>query len=189
MFPGFVSPLPNPDSVFAYVRFAFRAQSVFPRPIQSFRVLLVTRTYCSPLSRGPADRPHFRCLASAQTDDRAKKLLAYYINMDPAYIQRHADRLDWPKPKERCCLLGTPYQTKLTFLANLLTFLRIPLQRKLGIRSTVSTVQTTQYSKKGMTCRLLLRHCAAPHGEERGHSRQHVDRASCTRCNRYSHDD
>jgi hypothetical protein len=30
--------------VFAYVRFAFRAQSVFPRPIQSFRVLLVTRT-------------------------------------------------------------------------------------------------------------------------------------------------
>jgi hypothetical protein len=26
------------------VRFAFRALSVFPRPIQSFRVLLVTRT-------------------------------------------------------------------------------------------------------------------------------------------------
>jgi hypothetical protein len=28
-------------------------------------------------------------------------------------------------------MLGTPFQTKLTFLANLLTFLRILLQRKL----------------------------------------------------------
>ena len=32
-------------------------------------------------------------------------------------------------------MLGTPYQTKLTFLANLLTFLRILLQRKLDYDS------------------------------------------------------
>ena len=35
---------------------------------------------CPPLSRGPADRPHFRCLASAQT-----VITSYYIHMDPAY--------------------------------------------------------------------------------------------------------
>jgi hypothetical protein len=54
----------------------------FPRPIQSFRVLLVTRTqrvHC-PGAR-PIDRiPGVYSLASAQTVQRS-----YYINMGPAY--------------------------------------------------------------------------------------------------------
>ena len=36
--------IPNPDSVFAYVRFAFRAHSVFRVTSSPFRVPLVTRT-------------------------------------------------------------------------------------------------------------------------------------------------
>jgi hypothetical protein len=68
-----VSPLPNPDSVFAYARAAFRAQIRIPRPIHSFRVLLVTRTQST--VPGPGRLTAFPvCLASAQTD-RAKKLL------------------------------------------------------------------------------------------------------------------
>ena len=61
-----LSPLPNPDSMFAYVRFAFRAQNpCSASDPQSFRVLLVTRTQST--VRRPADRPHSRCVASAQT--------------------------------------------------------------------------------------------------------------------------
>ena len=43
-------------------------------------------------------------------------------------------------------MLGTPYQTKLTFLANLLTILRILLQWKLDydIRGLVVTVKPLQ---------------------------------------------
>ena len=38
-------------------------------------------------------------------------------------------------------MLGTPYQTKLTFLANLLTILRILLQWKLDYDSEVKSLQ------------------------------------------------
>jgi hypothetical protein len=45
--------------------------------------------------------------------------------MDPAYSDMPAASIDRPKAQvqERWPMLGTPYQTKLAFLANLLTFL------------------------------------------------------------------
>ena len=39
-------------------------------------------------------------------------------------------------------MLGTPYQTKLTFLANLLTFLRILLQWKLDYDNSLAFYAT-----------------------------------------------
>ena len=55
-------------------------------------------------------------------------LRSYYINMDPAYSDMPAASRSAEAPG---AMLGTPYQTKLTFLANLLTILRILLQWKL----------------------------------------------------------
>ena len=48
-------------------------------------------------------------------------------------------------------MLGTPYQTKLPFLANLLTFLRILLQWKLDYDTYVRCVTT---STSTVTCQL-----------------------------------
>ena len=50
--------------------------------------------------------------------------------MDPAYSDMPAASIG-RSPRSDAGLLGTPYQTKLTFLANLLTILRILLQWKL----------------------------------------------------------
>ena len=55
-------------------------------------------------------------------------LTSYYIIMDPAYSDMPAASIG---RSPTGAMLGTPYQTKLTFLANLLTFLRILLQWKL----------------------------------------------------------
>ena len=55
-------------------------------------------------------------------------LTSYYINMDPAYSDMPAASIG---REALGAMLGTPCQTKLTFLVSLLTFLQILLQWKL----------------------------------------------------------
>ena len=88
-------------------------------------------------------------------------LTSYYIHMDPAYSDMLAASIG---RSPRSDAVGTPYQTKLTFLANLLTILRILLQWKLDYdniktstrRTRPAPARSTRWSSALSLCRQPL---------------------------------
>jgi hypothetical protein len=79
-------------------------------------------------------------------------LRSYYINMDPAYSDMPAASIGRSLRSDA----GHPYQTKLTFLANLLTFLRILLERKLDYDRWQTRPNAYSPSQSAMTCLVCL---------------------------------
>jgi hypothetical protein len=140
MFPGFVTA-PEPRFRVCLCAICFPRTIRVPRPIQSFRVLLWWHAH-SPLSRGPADRPHSRCLASAQT-----VLRSYYSNMDPTYSDRPAASIG-RSPRSDA---GHPVPDQADFSGQPLDLPTNPASMEAGLRQLSSFLRHVLASKEA-TC-------------------------------------